>query len=283
MNRNILLLDGAQGTRLWELAEKAGVKRESVWKYNIEHPELVAAVCREYAEAGSQIICANTFSANRPSVKRESSYTVADVVRAGVEIAKKTLAGTDVRVALDIGPLPELLEPYGDLEEDEAAEIFDEMLAAGVEAGANLIFFETFMDMEMMRVAAETAKKYALPIVCSLSFEKSGRTMMGNRVEDVVETLAPLGIDAIGLNCSLGPDQAVPVIRAFRACTDLPLFFKPNAGLPLPGQLTAGETPETFAAEVEPVLDIVSYVGGCCGTNPDFIREIAKKIAKRKG
>ena len=280
MNPTPILLDGAQGTRLWELAERSGVKRESVWKYNIEHPELVEAVLREYAAAGSEIICANTFSANRPSVERESSYSAAQVVRAGVEIAKRTLAGTNVRVALDIGPLPELLEPYGDLTEDEAAEIFDEMLASGVEAGADLIFFETFMDVEMMRVAAETAKKYGLPIICSMSFEKSGRTMMGNRVEDVVETLAPLGIDAIGLNCSLGPEQAVPIIRSFREFTDLPLFFKPNAGMPVAGQLTGNETPEQFADAAAPVLELVRYIGGCCGTNPDFIREIGKRMGR---
>ena len=280
MNPTPILLDGAQGTRLWELADHAGIPRVSVWKYNIEHPELVSRVCREYAAAGSEIICANTFSANRVSVGRESAYSVSEVVQAGVKLAKAALADTKVRTALDIGPLAEFMEPFGDLEEDEAAEIFDEMLSSGVEAGADIIFLETFMDAEMMRVAAETAKKYPLPVVCSLSFEKSGRTMLGNSVRDIVETLAPIGIDAIGLNCSLGPDQAVPVIREFREYTSLPLFFKPNAGLPQPGQLTAGETPEDFAAQIEPVLDIVSYVGGCCGTDPDFIREIAKKIGK---
>ncbi len=280
MNPAPILLDGAQGTRLWELAQNAGVARDSVWKYNIEHPELVAQVCREYAEAGSEIICANTFSANRLSVSRESTYGAAEVVRAGVEIAKKTLEGTKVRTALDIGMLPEFMDPFGDLEEDEVAGIYEEMLSAGVDAGADIIFLETFMDADMIRVAAEQAKKYSLPVVCSLSFEKNGRTMLGSSVEDIVELLEPIGIDGVGLNCSLGPDQAVPVIRAFRACTDLPLFFKPNAGVPEPGQLTTGESPEHFAAQVEPVLDIVSYVGGCCGTDPRFIREIGKLIGK---
>ena len=128
--------------------------------------------------------------------------------------------------------------------------------------------------------AAETAKKYGLPIICSMSFEKSGRTMMGNRVEDVVETLAPLGIDAIGLNCSLGPEQAVPIIRSFREFTDLPLFFKPNAGMPVAGQLTGNETPEQFADAAAPVLELIRYIGGCCGTNPDFIREIGKRMGR---
>jgi len=279
MNDTPILLDGAQGTRLWALAEERGVAREPVWTYNVTQPAIVAQVCREYAEAGSAIICANTFGANRLAVEKVPGFTVEQTVEAAVAIAKQTLAGTDVRVALDIGPLPEMMDPYGDLEEDEAEAMFDEMVGAGAAAGADCVFFETFFDVEMMRVAVQAAKRYPLPVVCSMSFEKSGRTMMGNSVEDIVATLAPLGVDGVGMNCSLGPEMALPVIREFAEKTDLPLFFKPNAGMPVQrADGTAGYdcTPERFAAEVAPARPLVHWLGGCCGTDAEYIRLLAE-------
>ena len=275
----IILLDGAQGTLLWEKAGQSGVEKEPVWKYNIEHPEFVAEAAKEYAAAGSAIVCANTFGANRLAVARSSAYSAPQVVEAGVRLAREALAGTGVKTALDIGPLSVMMEPYGDLEEDEAAEIFDEMLAAGAGAGADIVFFETFMDVGMMRVAAEAAQKYGLPVVCSMTFEKGGHTMMGNSVEDIIETFTPLGLAGIGMNCSLGPAAALDVIRAFAEKTDLPLFFKPNAGLP-DSPDAEGASPEGFARLVAPALDCVSYLGGCCGTSPAFIRELKKLIAE---
>lgn len=278
---SITLLDGAQGTRLWELAAEAGAAKEPVWKYNLSHPELVARVCREYAEAGSEIVFANTFGANRLAVEKAEGHSVPEVIGAAVRIAKETLSGTGVKTALDIGPLSVMMEPYGDLEEDEAEEIFSEMVAAGVDAGADLVIFETFMDVEMLRVAVQAAKKFPLPVLCSMSFEKSGRTMMGNGVEDIVETLSPLGIDGIGMNCSLGPDLALPVIREFAAHTDLPLILKPNAGMPVaaPDGGTAYDCgPEEFAAQVKPALPLIRYLGGCCGTTPEYIRRLKELI-----
>ena len=210
-------------------------------------------------------------------MEKAPGFTVEQVVKEAVRIAKEALAGTGVKVALDIGPLSVMMEPYGDLEEDEAEEIFDEMVKAGVEAGVDAVFFETFLDMEMMRVAVQAAKKYPLPVICSMSYEKSGRTMMGNSVEDVIETLAPLGIDGIGMNCSLGPLLAVPIIREYAEKTELPLFFKPNAGMPVKledGSTGYDCTPERFAAEVAPALELVTYLGGCCGTDADYIRQL---------
>ena len=225
----------------------------------------------------SGIISANTFSANRLSLKSFPGYAVDQVVREAVAIAKDAAAPCGAKTALDIGPLPVLLEPFGSLEEDEAAEMFGEILKSGVDAGAELIFFETFIDMEMMLIAAREAKKYGLPVVCSMSFEKRGRTMLGNSVEDILETLSPLGIDGVGMNCSLGPELALPVIREFSENTDLPLFFKPNAGTP--AQTPEGETvydctPESFAAEISPAAPLVRWLGGCCGTDAAYIRAL---------
>lgn len=281
MERKITLMDGAVGTTLWGIAEAHGVKKEPVWKYNVEHPEFVEELTKRYLEAGCEMILANTFGANGPAVKRSSPYTVAEVVSAGVGIAKKVLDGTGVKAVLSLGPLTQLLEPYGDLEEEECAAIYDEMLDAGAGAGADMILIQTFMDLEMMRVATVEAKKYGLPVMCSMTFEKNGKTMFGNSVEDTIDTLSPLGIEAIGLNCSLGPDLALPIIKEFSEKTDLPLLFKPNAGKPIlsaDGEAVSPYTAKRFAEEVKPALQYVSYIGGCCGSDADYIKEIKKML-----
>ena len=279
MNKKITLLDGAFGTSLWHYADEAGVKNDPVWKYNIEHPELVTKLTKAYYEAGSQIIQCNTFGANGPAVKRSSDYAPTDVVTAAVKIAKDALAGTDAIIGLPFGPLSMLLEPYGDLEEDECFEIYDEVIGAGAKAGADIVMLETFMDKEMMRIAATVGKKYDLPVFCSMTFEKSGKTMMGNSVQDIIDILAPIGIDAIGMNCSLGPEQAMPIIKEFSEKTDLPLIFKPNAGKPIlnsDGTSSAPISAQEFAQLVKPSFEYVSYIGGCCGSDPSFITEIKK-------
>ena len=281
MSRKITLLDGAVGTTLWGIAEANGVKKEPVWKYNVEHPEYVEELTRRYLEAGCEIILANTFGANRHAVQRSSSYTVKEVIEGGVKAAKKVLDGTGVKLCLSIGPLTQLLEPYGDLEEEECAAIYDEMLDAGVGAGADMILVQTFMDLEMMRVATVEAKKYGLPVMCSMTFEKSGKTMFGNSVQDTIDTLAPLGIQAIGLNCSLGPDLALPIIKEFSEKTDLPLLFKPNAGKPImsaDGTTSVAYTAQQFAEDIKPALEYVSYIGGCCGSDEEYIKEIKKLL-----
>lgn len=281
MSRKITLLDGAVGTTLWNIAEAHGVEKVPVWIYNIEHPEFVDELVRSYRDAGCEIVLANSFGANGPAVKRSSSYSVGEVITAGVKIAKQALEGSDVRLSLALGPLTQLLEPYGDLTKEECAAIYDEMLDAGVGADCDMIMVQTFMDLEMMRIATVEAKKYGLPVMCSMTFEKIGRTMFGNSVSDVIETLAPLGIDAIGVNCSLGPDLALPIIKEFAEKTDLPLLFKPNAGKPITGSdgtTTVAYTAAQFAADIEPALQYVSYVGGCCGSDASYIREIKKLL-----
>ena len=281
MDRKITLMDGAVGTTLWSIAEAHGEKKVPVWKYNIEHPEFIRELTQSYLDAGCEMILSNTFGANGPAVRRSSPYTVAEVVSAGVRIAREVLDGTGVKVVLSLGPLTQLLEPYGDLEKEECAAIYDEMLDAGVGAGADIILIQTFMDLEMMRIATVEAEKYGLPVMCSMTFEKSGKTMFGNSVQDTIDTLAPLGIDAIGINCSLGPDLALPIIKEFSEKTDLPLLFKPNAGKPILSKDGAAVSPysaEQFAADVAPALQYVSYIGGCCGSDAEYIKEIKKLL-----
>ncbi len=281
MSKKITLLDGAVGTTLWGIAEANGVEKMPVWKYNVEHPEFIEELTRRYIDAGSEIILANSFGANGPAVKRSSNYTVAEVISSGVKAARKVIDGTGVKLCLSIGPLTQLLEPYGDLEEEECAKIYDEMLDAGIGAGCDMVMVQTFMDLAMMRIAATEAKKYGVPVFCCMTFEKNGRTMFGNSVEDTIEELTPLGIDAIGLNCSLGPDLAIPIIKEFAEKTDLPIVFKPNAGKPITsgeGTQVTAYSAEIFAQEIKPALEYVSYIGGCCGSDESYVREIKKLL-----
>ena len=272
MNKKPILLDGAAGTTLWELAESAGIKRTAPWKYNIDHPERVLELHRRYMDAVCRMIQCNTFDANPPSVTRASSYTAEQVITAAVGLAKQATAGTDVRVYLSFGPLATLLEPYGTLKKQEVSTVYARMAEAGIAAGAEAVMLETFMDVEMMRLAAESCVGRGVPVICSMTFAKRRRTMMGDTVEKIVKTLSPLGIDGIGMNCSAGPVEALEIIRDFRSFTDLPLYFKPNSGM--------GEnySAADFAREVSPALDFVSYIGGCCGTDAAYIREIGKYI-----
>ncbi len=273
---NVQLLDGALGTCLWAKAEK----QLPVWRYNIENPEIVSELHREYINAGSDIILTNTFSANRDAVSK-SPYSVEEVVKAGVKLAKEAVTGTNVKVAMSIGPLTELLEPYGDLEEDEAIEIYQEQIGAGIDENPDYILLETFMDIEMLKIAVSVANEYDIPVFCTMSFDKNGKTIMGNSVKDMIDGLSELKVAAVGLNCSLGPDLALPVIAQFKQYTDLPLIFKPNAGIQT---IKDGKNVTEFSAEsfVDNVLKSVDhgvkYLGGCCGSAPEYIELLKSKM-----
>ena len=276
---DIVLLDGAIGTGLWEKAND----KVPVLRYNIENPAIVKELAREYAEAGSQIIHTNTFSANRITLQR-SDYTVTQVVSAAVRLAKEAL-GDSAKASLDIGPLPMLMEPYGDLTEEEAFEMFDEQISAGVTEKPDLITLETFSDADMLRIAAEAAAKHGLPIFTMMTFTEVGKTIMGHSVERFIETIADLPVTAVGLNCSLGPDKAVPIIASFRQYTDLPLIFKPNAGKPIlaeDGSEKVQYDVDTFVEDSMPALEHdVKYIGGCCGSSPAYIRALKNKIFEK--
>lgn len=274
-HKDIVLMDGASGTCLWE---KAG-DRSPVWRYNIEKPNIVSELAREYVDAGSQIVMTNTFAANRSSLKR-TNYSVREIVSAGVALARDAVGGR-AKVALDVGPLPVFMEPYGDLTEEEAFELFDEVILSGIEEKPDLIVLETFMDADMLRVAAKAAAKHDLPIFATMTFTEVGKTIMGHSVARFVETLAGLPIAAVGLNCSLGPEKAVEVIASFHQYTDLPLIFKPNAGKPIvvDGQERVEYDVDTFVADSLPALQYgVRYLGACCGSSPAYIQALSKAI-----
>ncbi len=273
------MIDGAMGSVLMQYSGK-----ENVYVCNIKNSEVVKKLHCDYIKSGSKIICANTFSANSLVIKPDSEYSTSEIIAKGVQIALDAAkCGKEIKVALDIGPLTELLEPYGDLEEDECEKIYEEIITTGVNAGAQIIFFETFIDLEMLKIAVKKAKAIApnLPVFCSMSFTPVGKTIMGQSVQDMIEELVPFGIDAIGLNCSMEPKQSLPIAKMFKEHTNLPIIFKPNAGVPnMTQQGIVYEEPEIFTNEVLPIAEIEGefYIGGCCGTTPQHIANLKDKL-----
>ncbi|MCR4903408.1 MAG: homocysteine S-methyltransferase family protein [Butyrivibrio sp.] len=275
---NLILLDGAVGTSIWEKT----TDKEPVWTYNITRPEIVRELANEYVAAGAKIILANTFGVNRISVKQNGKYSVKEAITLAMQIAKDAVKGTDVKVALSSGPLTAMMEPYGDLSEEEVADIYHEVFEIGIREKPDLIMLQTFFDLAMMTVAAKEAKKFGIPVFCTMSFEEVGKTMFGNSVDDMIEELTEVGVDAIGLNCSLGPDKAIPIIKQFKEKTNLPLVFKPNAGKPIlstDGSTSNPYSKEDFVRELEPAFSLVDYIGGCCGTNAAYIKALGEKLA----
>lgn len=272
-----VFLDGAMGTMLQANGLEAGGIPEML---NFTRPELIKGIHRAYAEAGARIVYTNTFGANRYKLA-DAGKTVAEVISAALENVKKAVPDK-VLAALDIGPIGQLLEPAGSLSFEEAYDIFKEQVTAGAEA--DLIVFETMTDLYELKAAVLAAKENSdLPIVCTMTFEKNMRTFTGCSVSAMVLLLEGLGADAIGINCSLGPRELEPVVEELSRCTCLPIAVKPNAGLPDPVTGEYDVTPEEFA---ERVSGLVRYgaklVGGCCGTAPDFIREVVKKLSGMK-
>ncbi len=275
--KGIVLLDGAMGTVLQQRGLPPGQQPELL---NFTRPELLEAVYREYAAAGSQVVCANTFGANALKLAR-CGRSVEEVVTAAVSLAKRSVAGTGVRVALDMGPLGELLEPMGTLSFEEAYALFREVALAGARAGADLVAIETMTDLYEAKAALLAVKENTgLPVSVTMSFEAGGRTFTGCTIPSMAHTLEGLGADAIGLNCSLGPDLLAPLLKELCENTGLPVIAKPNAGLPDPVDGHYHMTPEAFVSALTPCLEAgVTVFGGCCGTSPAYIQRLREALA----
>lgn len=276
--KRFVLLDGGMGTQLQIRGLQPGQKPELA---ALEMPDTLTAIHADYARAGADILLANTFGANAKKLAG-CPCTVEQVVSASIACARSAAAETGALVALDIGPLGELLVPAGTLRFEDAYAEFAQVIRAGAAAGADLVFLETMTDLYELKAAILAAKENcALPVFTSMSFESRGRTFTGCTVESYAVTAAGLGADAVGINCSLGPKEILPFAQ--RLCRSVPagvpVFVKPNAGLPNPDgsyNLNAAE----FAAEMKAYASIgVSMVGGCCGTTPDFIAKLRETFA----
>ena len=248
----------------------------------LEQPEAVTAIHRQYVEAGSRILYANTFSANRLKLEG-TGHSVAEVVTVAIGCAKDACRGTGAKVALDIGPIGQLMRPMGSLSFDQCYEMFKEMCVAGENAGADLIAIETMMDLAEARCAVLAAKENtSLPVLVTMTYEDSGRSFLGCDVAAMGMVLEGVGADAVGINCSLGPDRMLPVVQRLAQYTALPLVVKLNAGLPDPQTGEYSLSPDEYAALLEPYFDLpVAFVGGCCGTTPDYIRAVKDRFGMR--
>ncbi len=277
---SVLVADGAAGTFLMEAGLPSGTPPD-LW--NIENPEAILALHRGYVEAGSQVILTNTFGANRIKLEKAGiSGRAVELNRAGVELARQASSGR-AYVAGDIGPTGELMKPFGPLEFEMAVEAYSEQAAALVEAGVDLLWIETMMDLEEAKAALTAARRVSsLPVLCSLTFRKKGRTMMGASAGQAAEELWALGVSAVGANCGEGlqvVDEALSQMG--QVLPGAPLIAKPNAGLPkmVEGKPVYDTGPEAFAGHIAAfVKQGARIVGACCGSSPAYIEAIARAV-----
>lgn len=284
LKNDYVIFDGAMGTMLQAAGMKMGETPEVL---SITQPDLLVDIHTQYILQGAQVVYANTFGANRYKLEH-CDYTVEQIVQASIANAKKacenvkSTTGKKTLVALDIGPIGQLLEPTGTLSFEESYDIFKEIILAGKDA--DVIVFETMTDLLEVKAGVLAAKENSnLPIVCTMTFELNMRTFTGCSVSGMALTLEGLGIDALGVNCSLGPKELAPVVAELSKWTSLPIVVKANAGLPDPVTNLYHVSPKQFAEYMKDLLSYgVKVLGGCCGTNPEYIFEVYNMIEEVK-
>lgn len=271
-----LLFDGAMGTMLQR--RDLVVPGQLPDLLCLSDPAAVTEIHATYVKAGSQAITTNTFGSNR--LKLEGKADVAEVYAAAVACVRD--AGARY-VAGDIGPTGELLDPFGDLEFEEAYDLFCEQAKAAEAAGADIVIIETMADLNEMRAAAMAAlENTSLPVFATMTFTEHGRTLMGDAPADAVRCLEEIGVDAIGVNCSLAPADLAPIVMEMLDAATKPVIVQANAGLPAldNGETTYSINPHEYAEAVRNLVDAgVAIVGGCCGTDPDYICELGFVLA----
>lgn len=275
LGKKTLFFDGGMGTQLQANGLSVGAIPEEL---NIDKPELIVMIHENYLKAGADFITTNTFGANAHKMSR-AKYPNTEMIKAAVknaDTARKNLGReNDSYIALDIGPIGELLAPIGTLSFDDAYELFKEQIVC-VKDDIDLVIFETFGDLYELKAGVLAAKENCdKPVFVSVSFDKSGRTLTGTNPETYINVMEGLKVDAIGVNCSLGPKELEPVIRTLLEKSHLPVLIQPNAGLPTlrDGKTVFELTPESFIDALSNVMNEgIAVIGGCCGTTPDFIK-----------
>jgi 5-methyltetrahydrofolate--homocysteine methyltransferase len=282
IRERVLVLDGAMGTMLQERGLAPGASPEGM---NLDAPEVVEGVHREYAEAGADILVTNTFGGSRVKLAHYGlEDRVAEINARAVEIARRA-AGPGCFVAASVGPTGRFLEPVGDASFDEMVDVFCEQVSAFAEAGADLVTLETFLDIRELRAAVIACREFSsLPVMALMTFDDGGRTVLGTPPEAAAVTLDALQVDVLGSNCGLGVEGIYAILEKMRAVTSLPLISQANAGLPIlkDGQTVFPGTPEEMTAYHERMLALgVRIIGGCCGTTPAHIRAIRGALEGR--
>lgn len=274
----IVLYDGATGTNLIAAGMSRGVCPEA---WVLEHPDVMRTLQKAYVEAGSRIILAPTFGANRERLK--GYHKDGEIIRLNEENVKlsREAAGSKALVAGDISMSGVMIYPDDDESLEEAMEVYREQAKILYEAGVDLFAVETMISLEDATAALRSIREVCdLPVMVTMSFESNGRSLYGDRPEDAAAQLTEEGADAVGINCSAGPELILPFVEAMRKETDLPLIAKPNAGLPVThddGSVTYDMSPEDFVIHMKKLVEAgASIIGGCCGTTPEYIRKLAE-------
>lgn len=272
----VIYLDGAMGTMLQANGLQPGEIPE-VFGYH--HPEVIEKIHKAYVNAGSDIVYTNTFGANAKKLA-SSGYGVEEIITEAIKQAKRAV-DSNVQIALDIGPIGELLEPNGYLSFEAAYDVFKEMVVIGEQAGADLVVFETMSDLMEVKAAVLAAKEHTkLPIFVTMSFEADHRTFTGCSAASFAVLCERLGVAAIGINCSLGPSEILPIAVELAQYASLPLIIKANAGLPDPITNTYDIDANDFAELMKRYCELpIRYIGGCCGTTPNFIKAMKGQIS----
>ena len=270
LKKNRLYFDGGTGTVLQHRGLKPGMPPEIL---NLESPELIETLHTEYLSSGADIIKTNTFGVNCLKYENYAEY-----VKAALAIANRAKGESDKFIALDIGPTGKMLKPLGDLDFEDAVEIFAKNIRAAEGLGADFVLIETMTDIYEAKAAVIAAKENtSLPIFVTVVFDESGKLLTGADVEAVVTTLEGLGVSALGVNCSLGPDKLLPIVEKMCEISSTPVIVNPNAGLPvqIDGETKFNVSPDEFASYMQKIASFgASVLGGCCGTTPEYIKAL---------
>ncbi|NFN85627.1 homocysteine methyltransferase [Clostridium sporogenes] len=278
IKENILIFDGAMGTMLQKLGLNISDLPEEL---NILESERIINIHKKYIEAGAKVVTTNTFGANEIKLK-QSKFSVESIIDKAIDNVKKARENKEILIALDIGPIGQLLEPMGTLKFEEAYEIFKRQIVQGQKSGADIILIETMTDLYEAKAAILAAKENTnLPVFCTMTFEKNKRTFTGCTPLSMILTLEGLGVDALGVNCSLGPNELGDIVDEIIKYSSIPIMVQPNAGLPTikEGKTIYNIKPKEFAYFQRSIVEKgVRIVGGCCGTTDEFIREIVYSL-----
>ncbi len=279
LNSEILIFDGAMGTMLQDAGLKPGGLPEL---YNITHPDIVLCIHKAYVDAGADIITANTFQANEFKLDG-CGFEVEEVITKGIELARESGASY---VALDIGPLGQLMKPMGTLSFDEAYSAFARQIKAGEKAGADVVLLETMSDiLEVKAAVLAVRENSSLPVFASMTYQSDGRTFVGCDPKTEAVALSSLGVDALGVNCSLGPRELTPIIEELLKYSTVPVLIQPNAGLPeiVDGKTVYNVAPDEYSKFMQSLASSgVAILGGCCGTSPEYIRAMCDALSPKK-
>ena len=306
MKRKRLYFDGGMGSLLQARGLQAGELPET---WNILHPEVLVNIHKEYLRAGANIINSNTFGANSLKFNKETGYTVEEIVTAAMKNVKQAIAEfeqenlsgqvdnkevgdkegltyQDRFIALDMGPTGKLLKPLGDLEFETAYELYKEVVLVGAREGADLVLIETMNDSYETKAAVLAAKENCdLPVFVTLVFDEKGKLLTGGNIESVVAMLEGLGVDALGINCGLGPVQMAKIAKDIFSVASVPVIVNPNAGLPRTehGQTVYDIDASQFAEYMKEIAKMgVTMIGGCCGTTPEHIEKTVALTKDRR-